>query len=83
MDDLISSVADIKSFDDIYTFDEIATIKEKLSKIERLSNELKLIDLSSISENNIEKEQEIFFSLKHIQNIKIHKLLSKGKFGKV
>ena len=46
---------------------------------------MKDIDYSSLksAESDFHQHPEIFFSLKEIKNIKIHKLLSIGKFGKV
>ena len=75
----------IKSFEDDFYSDEMTIIKEKLDIINDLSNELKDIDYSSLksAESDFHQHPEIFFSLKEIKNIKIHKLLRIGKFGKV
>jgi len=76
------NLKNLKSFEDIFNFDQITIIEEKLDEIKDLYNEFNN-SLLNHSENNFHNHPEIFFSLKEIKNIKIHKLLSIGKFGKV
>ena len=79
------NLKNLKSIEDNFNFNQMTIIKEKLDEIKDLYNEFNNVDYSWLnhSETNFHNHPEIFFSLKEIKNIKVNKLLSKGKFGKV